>query len=313
MLERIQRGRHEVATASSPDTEKIRFTVRKGFAFPAGDVTGITFGEDGSTQVEVTLMGLIGPAGVLPHWYHELLLERERAHDHAMGDFYDLFHHRLVSLFYRAWKCTSLLPQKESDNSDVFSNHLFSFLGLGTEGLREKLSASEAALLQFCGLASRQVASAGTIAQIVQYVLSVDVQVESFVPRMVGLEPSEMTMLGQNNCQLGVDAVCGGQTCDIESTFRLCLGPMSFDDFIDLSSDRKLKELASLVRFLVGPEYQFEARLMLRREEVPGCRLGVVTSDAARLGCSTWLKAPDSVLDADPFVTFDPDQMRFTA
>ncbi|WP_224960691.1 type VI secretion system baseplate subunit TssG [Geomonas subterranea] len=309
LLERMYRGHHDVAAPSSPDTEKIRFTVRKGFGFATGDVTGTTVDEDGSAKVEVAMMGLIGPSGVLPYWYHELLLERERANDHAMGDFYDLFHHRLISIFYRGWKRNSLLPQKKSDNSDVVSNNLFSFLGLGTEGLRDKISASEEALLHFCGLASRQTASAGTIARIVQSLLGVDADVEPFVPRTVNLEPSDRTMLGQNNCLLGVDAVCGSQTCDIQSTFRLCLGPMAFHDFIDLSSELRLKQLVPLIRFLVGPEYEFEVRLFLRKEEIPGCRLGAATTDAARLGRSTWLKAPGSVLDADPFVTIDPDEV----
>ncbi|QWV94605.1 type VI secretion system baseplate subunit TssG [Geomonas oryzisoli] len=307
LLERM--SRHNIEAASLPDVEKIRFTVRKGFAFPAGDVTGISFGEDGSANVEVALMGLIGPSGVLPHWYHELLLERERANDHAMGDFYDRFHHRLISIFYRGWKRNSLLSQKKSDNSDVVSNHLFSFLGLGTEGLREKLSVSEVALLHFCGLASRSVASAGTIARIVQNLFGVDAEVETFLPRKVNLEQADLTMLGQNNCLLGVDAVCGGQTCDIQSTFRLCLGPMVFHDLIDLSTEGRLKQMASLVRFLVGAEFEFEIRFILRREDVPGCRLGAATSDATRLGLSTWLKAPGTILDADPFVTIYPDEV----
>ncbi|MBU5613041.1 type VI secretion system baseplate subunit TssG [Geomonas azotofigens] len=307
LLERVHRGHHDVEAPSSPETEKIRFTVKKGFAFPVGDVTGITFGEDGSARVETAVMGLTGPSGVLPHWYHELLLERERANDHAMGDFYDLFHHRLISIFYRSWKRTSFLPQKKSGNSDVFSIHLLSFLGLGTEGVREKLSGSEPALLHFCGQASRPTASAGTIARIVQSVFGVDAEVEPFVPRSVDLESSDLTTLGENNCLLGVDAVCGGQTSDIQSTFRLRLGPMAFHDFIDLSSEGRRKHLASLVRFLVGPEYEFEVRLVLRREDVPGCRLGTEASDAPRLGHSTWLKAPCAVLEEDPFVTIDPN------
>lgn len=302
LLERLHLDSQEVEGASPPDEERVSFTVRKGFAFPAADVTRIVLGDDGVAHVEVAVMGLVGPSGVLPHWYHELLLERERTDDHAMGDFYDIFHNRLISIFYHAWKRNSLLPQKKIDNSDVFSNHLLSFLGLGTEGLREKLSATEA-LLHFCGQASRQVASASTITELVQHVFGVDAEVEQFVPRTVDLEPADLTMLGQNNCHLGIDAVCGAKTCDIQSNFRLSLGAMCYQQFLELSTGQGLEHLVSLVRFLVGPEYEFEIRLILRREEVPGCRLGEATFDAPRLGRSTWLKAPNSVLDADPYVT----------
>ncbi|WP_281276778.1 type VI secretion system baseplate subunit TssG [Geomonas terrae] len=309
LLERMHPGVVGVGEAISPDTERIRFKARKGFTFPAGDVTGVSCGEDGVVQVEVAHMGLIGPSGMLPHWYHELVLAREAAKDHAMGDFYDLFQHRLVSLFYRAWKRNALLPQKKRDHSDVFSSHLFSFLGLGTSGLREHLTASEAALLHFCGEASRQGASAETIARIVTAVFGVKADVEPFVPRVVALEKSDLATLGQANCRLGEDAVCGCEANEIQSTFRLCLGPMGYQDFIELSAPRTLKHLVSLVRFLAGLEYEFEIRLVLKRDDVPGTKLGSTSFGTPSLGFSTWIKAPCLILDADPFVTIHPEEL----
>ncbi|MBJ6799957.1 type VI secretion system baseplate subunit TssG [Geomonas propionica] len=312
-LERAGRSTPAVGEALSPGAETIRFTSAKGFAFPPSDIGRMTEDEDGVVHVEVAALGLIGPSGVLPHWYHELLLERDKAQDTAMGAFYDIFHHRLVSLFYRAWKRNRLLPQKKADNSDVFSGHLLSFLGLGTNGLREQLPLSEEALLHFSGLAGRPAATAATIAQIVQSLFGLATEVEQFVPRVVELEPSDWTIVGKGNCRLGVDTVCGGQICDITSTFRLSLGPMGYREFRGFWEGDKLARLLSLVRFLAGAEYECEVRLKLKKEEVPPCRLGAATSDAPRLGRSTWLKAPDSVLDADPLVTFNPDEVRRTA
>ncbi|WP_246044669.1 type VI secretion system baseplate subunit TssG [Geomonas ferrireducens] len=309
LLERMHPSDVGVGEAISPDTERIRFKARKGFAFPAGDVAGVSCGADGVVQVEVAHMGLVGPSGMLPHWYHELVLARETAKDHSMGDFYDLFHHRLVSLFYRAWKRNALLPQKKRDHSDVFSSHLFSFLGLGTGGLREHLAALEAALLHFCGEASRQGTSAGTIARMVTVVFGVKADVEPFVPRVAALEPSDQATLGQANCRLGVDAVCGSETRDVQSTFRVCLGPMRYEEFVDLSGVRKLRHLVSLVRFLSGLEYEIEIRLVLKKDEVPVCRLGCTSPDAPRLGHSIWMKDPAFTLDEDPFVTIHPDEI----
>mgnify|MGYP001168715541 CR=1 FL=1 len=309
LLERMHPGVVGVGEAISPATERIRFKARKGFAFPASDVTGISCGDDGVVQVEVAHMGLIGPSGMLPHWYHELVLARETANDHAMGDFYDLFHHRLISIFYRAWKRNALLPQKKRDHSDVFSRHLFSFLGLGTDGLRENLAASEATLLHFCGEASRQGTSAATIARMVTAVFGVKADVEPFVPRVAALEPSDQATLGQANCRLGVDAVCGSETCDVQSTFRVCLGPMRYEEFVDLSGVRKLRHLVSLVRFLSGLEYEIEIRLVLKKDEVPVCRLGCTSPEAPKLGHSIWMKNPAFTLDKDPFVTIHPDAL----
>ena len=56
----------------------------------------------------VTFLGLTGPSGVLPRHYTELLLRLDKdakgAGKDALRDWLDLFNHRFISLFYRAWE-----------------------------------------------------------------------------------------------------------------------------------------------------------------------------------------------------------------
>jgi hypothetical protein len=47
----------------------------------------------------ISFLGLTGPQGVLPQHYTQLLIDRVRRKDFALRDYFDIFHHRMVSLF----------------------------------------------------------------------------------------------------------------------------------------------------------------------------------------------------------------------
>ena len=82
--------------------------------------------------VEVNFMGLTGPLGVLPHRLHRTVADRIRQKDTALRDFLDLFHHRIISLFYQAWEKYRFTIAYERGERDRFSHHLLDLIGLGT-------------------------------------------------------------------------------------------------------------------------------------------------------------------------------------
>lgn len=306
LLEKANPGKFPLGKALSPEEEPVRFSAKGGLSFPASEISALEQGEEnGVAAMEVAFLGLIGPSGVLPHWYTELVEERLRKKDSALKDFLDLFHHRLVSLFYLAWKKYRFPVQFQAGAKDRLSRDLLSLSGLGTAGLTDRIGLPGESLNYFGGYFSRPVASAVAIQSAVEYFADVRAEVEQFIERTLPLEPEDRSRLGMANANLGENTVVGSQVWECQSKFRVVLGPLTYKEFQTfLPCGRMLRPIFALVKYMVGMEFEFEIRLVLKRQEMPLCTLGGRKSDAPRLGWSTWVRHADFYPDADPFITF---------
>jgi type VI secretion system protein ImpH len=259
----------------------------------------------------VAFMGLTGPLGVLPRHYTELLLERMRRKEQPLRDFLDLFNHRLISLFYRAWEKyrfpvayeRAALQHQEDDR---FTLYLFDLMGMGTKGLRGRLEVDDAALLFYTGLLAQHPRSASALAGLLQDYFGVPVAVSQFVGQWLRLSAESRSRLGAGaayNNALGVSAVAGERVWDQQAKFRVRVGPLTFAEFCQfLPGGSALRQLVQLSRFFAGLACDFDVQLILKAAEVPRCRLGKPGEPAARLGWSAWLKTQEFTHDAEEAV-----------
>ena len=306
LLESLFPAKSPLGQTLEPDQEAVRFSVKPSLAFPGSDISKLEqSADDGPAQMEVTFMGLIGPAGVMPHWYTELVYERIWHKDRSLAGFLNIFHHRLISLFYLAWKKYRFEASYLPDARDRLSNCLLSLAGLGTPGLIERIGLPAESLAFYSGLLSRSIPSALAIESAVEYFAGTDVNIEQFIERMLPISPEDQTRLGAANSHLGVDAVCGSYIRECTTKFRVNLGPVGYEKFLRfLPTGDLLPPIFALVRCMVGIEYEFEITVFLNRDEVPPCILGEETPTAPRLGWSTWVKSPDATHEEDPAITF---------
>lgn len=307
LLETFFPEKKKLGETLDPGSEAVRFSVRPSLTFPASDIVKLDPPEEegGPARMEIAFMGLIGPAGVLPHWYNELALERLGKKDHALVAFLNLFHHRLVSLFYLGWKKHRFPVNYLLGARDDLSGYLLSLCGLGTRGLTGRIGFAEESLSYYCGLLSRQIPSGESIRSTVEHFSGTRTEIEEFIHRLIPLDVKDMTRLGAANAILGVDALCGTSIWECQTKFMLILGAMHFVDFIRfLPSGDMHGPTFSLIRYMVGVEYEFDVKIILRREEVPPIILGRKGKTASRLGWTSWLKTPDIAFGHDPSITF---------
>jgi type VI secretion system protein ImpH len=295
LLERIGAGREAVGQFVDPASEAVRFSTHNALAFPASQIQKIDWPETGMPQMAVNFMGLTGTQGALPYTYTELILERLRAKDQSLVAFFDIFNHRIISLFYQAWEKYRLAVAYERDRDDPVSNHLMALIGLGTGGLRDRQPVPDLALVYYAGLLSLQPRSALALAQILEDYFEVPVEIVQFVGAWYKLDADNQCCFDAGDSyseQLGFGAVVGDEIWDQQSRARIRLGPLSTQRYLDFLPDGKSHDgLRALTRFFSGGDLEFEVQLVLKQEEVPSCKLGAEGAGAPQLGWFTWMKS----------------------
>jgi type VI secretion system protein ImpH len=296
LLERLHPERKRVGDHENPAEEVVRFRSRHSLAFPASEIHEIAAPEDAAVDVRETMwvnfMGLAGVLGAMPLHYTSLLADPgARAETAALSEFLDLFNHRLISLFYRAWEKYRFAIAYERGGDDTFSRYLYCLIGLGTPGLRGRLHIDDQILLYYAGLLAQRPRSAVALEGILEDYFGLPVEVVQFQGQWFEMNADILSSLGadgQNN-QLGVSAVLWERIFDPQARFRINVGPLGYAQFRDfLPGSDAYVHLVELTRFFVGEDVNFEVRPVLRREEVPWCVLG--QDPSVRLGWSMWLK-----------------------
>ncbi|MEQ9408262.1 MAG: type VI secretion system baseplate subunit TssG [Fuerstiella sp.] len=311
-----------VGSDRGPHTEPICFRALPSLSFPSGQIAALHASEKAEAGAEdacplpvdmtVSFMGLTGPNGALPQHYTTLLIERshQRHKDNTLREFFDLFNHRIISLFFRAWEkyrfpfAYERNVEEGAADDDLFTRCLFSLVGLQLPGLRDRFSFDDQTMVSYGGLLAQQTRSAAGLEQILCDYFSIHASVVQFVGQWLYLPddcqsslPSPRNRSGQN-LTLGDSAVVGGRVWDVQCRVRVQLGPLRISDFNGLMPDGdRLAAVAEMIRFYIGMERDFDIQLVLRKQDVPDCRLEEKPDYKPRLGWNTWLKTKSRTED----------------
>jgi type VI secretion system protein ImpH len=302
LLERLFPAKSPVGRFHPPSTEAVRFVANSTLAFPASEVQSLEWPKDGAGRMKVNFMGLTGPVGVLPLYYTSLLAERTRSGDRSAVDFFDIFNHRIISLFYLAWEKYRFSVAYEREGLDPFSHHLMDLIGLGTPGLQDRLPIPDDSLLYYSGLLAQHPRSAVALRNLLCDYFEVPVEVEQFAGGWYPLDRNTQTALqgglGESE-QLGRGAVVGDEVWDQTARVRIRIGPLSLAQYQDfLPQGSAYNPLRALTNLFSNGEFDFEINLILDRRDVPPCELGAEGEKAPQLGWVTWIRTREMKEDA---------------
>ena len=289
-LQRAAPERPRIGCSARPADDPVRFGQLPSLAFAPSTVASFeTRGDDAPPRMAVQALGLFGPNGPLPGHLTEYAHERRHnAGDAAFSRFADVFHHRMLSFFFRAWAESEPAVDQDRPASSAYTERIGSLIGIGRLALRGRDALSDDARLHHAGHFGAQARHAEGLQSMIANVFDLPCAIEEFVGEWIALPDDALCRLGSatTGSTLGVDAFAGGRIYATQHKFRVRLGPMRLADYRGfLPGQPALARLSALVRSYAGDELAWELQALLRHDEVPPAALG--QGDA--LGWSCWL------------------------
>lgn len=279
-LGRAQRAAHEV----------VRLAQQPSTAFPVAALAALERDPGALPRLRVELFGLLGPNGPMPLHLTETTRDRQRHHDDAaLLRFLDMFHHRLLALFYRAWADAQPAVQHDRPGEDRAAVWLGACAGLAAglgRGRIAGLAPAEAALHQ-AGLLGGRSRHAEGLAKLLRGRFGVPVQVRTHVAQWLAIDDEDRSALGRHaGAVLGRAAMVGRRRLDRQFRFRIVLGPLDRAAYeLWLPGGWRWLELAQWVRHYAGLDLRWDLRLVMAADHLPEPRLG----GGIALGASTWI------------------------
>jgi len=257
-------------------------------------------------RIAVNFFGLFGPNAPLPPHVTEYLLEREMRHeDPTATAFLNIFHHRLLSLFYRAWSSNQKALDLDRPKNHRFSIYIGALFGIGMESIQEQDAVPDSAKLFFAGRLASQTRNAEGLEAILHAYFDVPAEVQPFTGHWLDLPGDSLCRLGESpdSGSIGLNTILGQRFWDCQLSFRMRFGPMSLADYERLLPNGKsFERVRHWVLNYCGWHFHWDLQLVLRADEVPQVSLG----QFGRLGWTSWLKTKPFTSDADQLILNPP-------
>jgi type VI secretion system protein ImpH len=299
LLEALNPRRPRFGRSVRPAQDLLRLGQEPSVSHAPSSLAAFEPGSGGKAdRLLVHVFGLFGPDGPLPLHLTEYARDRRRNHgDATFLRFLDLFHHRALSLFYRAWADVRPTVAFDRPAEDRFAHYVRALIGLATPSMTDRDAMPDLTKLHFAGLLAGQTRHAEGLGQILSAFFTMPVRVESFHGTWLTLPSADWTRLsdGAPTAELGRSAVLGGRVWSRQHKFRVVFGPLDLNEYERLlPGGLSFHRLVPIVRNYAGDALIWDVTLILRAAEVPAIRLG----RQGRLGWTTWLMPRRNAADA---------------
>ena len=295
----------EIGGDTPAPEEPLHFIASDRMTLPANDLASIT--GDGDEQVRITanVLGLAGATPALPPFYSEIQLQRRRLRDKSFAAFLNVFDHRALSFFYRAFRKYNWLVAFEREpktGDDPVTHALLALAGFATPASRARLSFDDGTLVPLAGRLGDMRRSAAGLETALRHITRLPLRVVEAEPTWMALPEAEQTRLGSPGglSRLGGEdpisglgfldaAVVGAAVLDVQHHYAVEIGPLAYDELLEFcQAGGMLRMVDEICRLAAGMEHRPVVRLAIVAGDVPPLQLAADGAPAI-LGRTTWM------------------------
>lgn len=203
LLELIAPGSPGLGTMDSPHFDAVRFRSCEHLGFPqqeidaayrpnvsldassGADVANVIDNKhqgmgriDVPMEVRTTFLGLYGVDARMPSYFIDTIAQHKEGAE-ELAAFLDIFHHRIVTQYYRVWRKYRYPVGYRSDGSDDISRSLLSLAGLDGSAAALEKALDARGVMAMLGLLSQKTRTAEGLSSVLQHALpTADIYVE---------------------------------------------------------------------------------------------------------------------------------------
>ncbi|HQB42185.1 MAG TPA: type VI secretion system baseplate subunit TssG [Polyangiaceae bacterium] len=299
-IECVFRQNARLGEGIHPSDEPVRLAQEPSLAFTSNTLSGVRV-RGSIPRVRTRILGLLGPFGPLPLHLTEYAYDRSRnRNDPTFAHFLDLFHHRILSLYYRAWANTEPTVAFDRPQTARFTRYIASLIGMGMPSFLCRDELPDHVRFFFAGRYAAHSRNADGLAALLHSFFRIHTKVQQLVGEWVNVPESCRWRLGGPGVGacLGQKTSLGRRAWVVQGKFRVVLGPLNHQQFTHfLPGAAGLWRMATIIRSYTGDSLTWDVKLVLGEDAGRPWRLG----SRMGLGITVWLgRRPDSIIVRAP-------------
>lgn len=293
VLERLYPDSAPLGMDGPVQKEMVRLRADPSLIFASSDVSmaEVRKTNDGveRTIVATHFMGLFGSVSPMPpNFTEKIALDDYQGGPQPVREFVDVFHHRLLSLVYRAWAKYRFAVSYRLFGKDAFTRRMFCTVGI--DGFRDYETTLDRFLfLRFAPLLASKSRSARGLEVVLNELFgNMGAKLEQFVGHWTLIEKPNRNKMGVQNHQLGESLTIGRWVFDASGRFNVVLGPLGYEEYLSfLPGGHRRPLLQSVISTFTPGIHDVMLELHVKTDAAPRLQLGSPRSSTLKR--TAWL------------------------